>query len=220
MTKEKQNTQSGGATPSPQAEKQMSPEHAARDNQERSKRRTANKGKESDLFQELVSVNRVTKVVKGGKRFGFSALAVVGDRAGSAGYGSGKAKEVSKAVKKAMEQATRAMKRVPLKQGRTLHYDIKCSYGAALVQLRSAPSGTGVIAGGAMRAVFEAFGVQDVVSKSIKSSNAHSLVRATFKALNSVVPPRLLAQKRGKRVSDVFVTAKAPEPRKSEVKED
>ncbi len=161
----------------------------------------------TDLFQELVVVNRVTKVVKGGKRFGFSALAVVGDRKGCAGYGSGKAKEVSKAVRKAMDQATKHMSRVPLKQARTLHHDVKCSYGAALVQLRSAKPGTGVIAGGAMRAVFEAFGVQDVVSKSLKSSNQHNLVKATFKAMHSILPPRLVAQKRGKRVADVFVSS-------------
>ena len=162
--------------------------------------------KTSDLFQELVAINRVTKVVKGGKRFGFSALAVVGDRRGCAGYGSGKGKEVSKAVRKAMDQATKCMSRVPLKQGRTLHHDITCSYGAAKVHLRSAPAGTGVISGGAMRAVFEAFGVQDVVSKSLKSSNEHNLVKATFKALHTIASPRLVAQKRGKRIADVFVS--------------
>ena len=221
MIEEEQKTQSEGAgegIPVSAPGAQVSSEHAGKEARVRAKRGAGGKGKNEELFQELVSVNRVTKVVKGGKRFGFSALAVVGDRSGSAGYGSGKAKEVSKAVKKAMDQATRSMKRVPLKQGRTLHYDVKCSFGAALVQLRSAPAGTGVIAGGAMRAVFEAFGVQDVVSKSIKSSNSHSLVRATFKALNSVVPPRLLAQKRGKRVSDVFVSAKIPEKSASDMK--
>ena len=161
------------------------------------------------LFQELISVRRVTKVVKGGKNFSFSALAVVGDRSGSAGYGTGKAKEVSKAIRKATDQATKQMVRVPLKQGRTLHHDIKLASGATLVQLRSAPAGTGVIAGGAMRAVFEAFGVLDVVSKSLKSSNPHNLVHATFKALRAIVPPRLVAQRRGKRVTEVFSKANA-----------
>ena len=156
------------------------------------------------LFQELISVRRVTKVVKGGKNFSFSALAVVGDRSGAAGYGMGKAQEVSKAIKKATDQATKQMVRIPLKQGRTLHHDIKLASGAALVQLRSAPPGTGVIAGGAMRAVFEAFGLQDVVSKSLKSSNPHNLVHATFRALRAVTPPRIVAQRRGKKIGEIF----------------
>jgi len=160
--------------------------------------------KESELFQELIRVSRVAKVVKGGRRFGFSVLAVVGNRSGMAGYGLGKGKEVSKAVRKAMERAEKHMKRVPLKQGRTLHHDVKCRYGAALVQLRTAPSGTGIIAGGAMRTVFEAFGIKDVVSKSLKSSNPHNLVRATFRALLTGSSPRLTAQRRGKRVAEVF----------------
>lgn len=174
-----------------------------RGDQGRNEKDRGARDKGADLFQELVMVSRVTKVVKGGKNFSFSALAVVGDREGSAGFGKGKAKDVSKAARKAMERATKAMGRIPLKRGRTLHHDIKCRSGAALVQLRAAPPGTGVIAGGAMRAVFEAFGVQDVVSKSLKGGNPHNVVHATFKALQSITPPKLVAQRRGLKIGDL-----------------
>jgi len=159
---------------------------------------------EPDLIRNLVSVNRVAKVVKGGKRFGFSALVVVGDGKGRVGYGSGKAREVPEAVKKAMDRASRNLVRVPLKEGRTLHHDVTYRYGAGLVHLRSAVQGTGVIAGGAMRALFEALGVQDVVSKSLGSSNPHNMIKATFYALTALQSPRMIAAKRGKRVSEIF----------------
>lgn len=161
-----------------------------------------------ELFQELVAIDRVTKVVKGGKNFSFFVLAVVGDCAGSAGYGTGKAKDVSRAVRKAVTHAKSAMRRVPLRRGRTLHHDIVARAGAAQVQLRSAPAGTGVIAGGAMRAVFKAFGIQDIVSKSLKNASPHNVVRATFKAMHAIFPPRIVAQRRGLKVTDMF-------PRKS-----
>ena len=159
---------------------------------------------EPELIRNLVSVNRVAKVVKGGKRFGFSALVVVGDGKGRFGYGSGKAREVPEAVKKAMDQASRNLVRVPLKEGRTLHHDITYRYGAGMVHLRSAPQGTGVIAGGVMRSVFQALGIQDVVSKSLGSSNPHNMLKATFYALCEVRSPRHIAAKRGKRVSELY----------------
>lgn len=159
---------------------------------------------EVELIRNLVSVNRVAKVVKGGKRFGFSALVVVGDGKGRVGYGSGKAREVPEAVRKAMDQASKSLVRIPLKEGRTLHHDITYRYGAGHVHLRSAPQGTGVIAGGPMRALFEALGIQDVVSKSLGSSNPHNMVKATFYALSAIRSPRFVAAKRNKRISDLF----------------
>jgi small subunit ribosomal protein S5 len=158
---------------------------------------------DSELTDRLVSVNRVAKVVKGGRRFGFSALVVVGDGKGRVGYGSGKAREVPEAVRKATEQAKRAMIRVPLRQGRTLHHDIEGHFGAGRVVLRAAPAGTGIIAGGPMRAVFEALGINDVVAKSIGSSNPHNMVKATFDALGKMMSPRAVAAKRGKKVGDI-----------------
>ncbi|MBL6622744.1 MAG: 30S ribosomal protein S5 [Alphaproteobacteria bacterium] len=159
---------------------------------------------ESDLIEKLVGINRVAKVVKGGRRFGFAALVVVGDGRGKAGFGTGKAKEVPEAIRKATESARRNMVRVPLRDGRTLHHDIQGSYGAGNVLLRSAPPGTGIIAGGPMRAVFEALGVQDVVSKSIGSSNPHNMIKATFKALGLIQAPRSVAAKRGKKVAEIL----------------
>jgi small subunit ribosomal protein S5 len=156
-----------------------------------------------EIVDRLVNVNRVAKVVKGGRRFGFSALVVVGDGKGRVGYGSGKAREVPEAVRKATEQAKRSMIRVPLRQGRTLHHDIDGRYGAGRVVLRAAPPGTGIIAGGPMRAVFEALGIGDVVAKSIGSSNPHNMVKATFDALTNVMSPRAVAAKRGKKVGDI-----------------
>ncbi|MEB3702708.1 30S ribosomal protein S5 [Candidatus Bealeia paramacronuclearis] len=154
--------------------------------------------------EKLVSVNRVAKVVKGGKNFRFSALVVVGDGKGRVGYGSGKAREVPDAVRKATDQAKRNMIRVPLREGRTLHHDITGTFGSGRVHLRSAVPGTGIIAGGPMRAVFEALGVGDVVSKSMGSSNPHSMVKATFEALKAIHSPRSIAAKRGKKVSEII----------------
>jgi len=159
---------------------------------------------ESEFAEKLVSINRVAKVVKGGRRFGFAALVVVGDRKGRVGYGSGKAREVPEAIRKATEQARRGMIRVPLRDGRTLHHDIIGRYGAGEVLVRAAPAGTGIIAGGPMRAIFEALGVQDVVAKSVGTSNPHNMIKATFEALQRSVSPRSVAARRGKKVSDIL----------------
>ena len=160
---------------------------------------------EPELLEKLVGINRVAKVVKGGRRFGFAALVVVGDGQGRAGFGTGKAREVPEAIRKATEGAKRNMIRVPLRDGRTLHHDNKGVYGAGRVLLRAAPAGTGIIAGGPMRAVFEVLGIQDIVAKSIGSSNPHNMIKATFSALNRIQAPRAVAQKRGKRVGDILV---------------
>ena len=159
---------------------------------------------DSDLVDKLVGINRVAKVVKGGRRFGFAALVVVGDVRGKVGFGTGKAKEVPEAIKKATDDAKKNMVKVPLKEGRTLHHDMKGHYGAGRVVLRSAPAGTGIIAGGPMRAVFETLGIQDIVAKSIGTSNPHNMIKATFDAFNLMASPRSVANKRGKKVSDVF----------------
>ena len=159
---------------------------------------------DSDLIDKLVGINRVAKVVKGGRRFGFAALVVVGDARGKVGFGTGKAKEVPEAIKKATDDAKKNMVRVPLKEGRTLHHDMKGHYGAGKVVLRSAPSGTGIIAGGPMRAVFETLGIQDIVAKSIGTSNPHNMIKATFDAFKLMASPRHVANKRGKKVADVF----------------
>ncbi len=158
---------------------------------------------DSGIIEKLVSINRVAKVVKGGRRFGFAALVVVGDGKGKVGYGTGKAKEVADAVRKATENAKKAMIRVPLREGRTLHHDITARYGAGRVVMRTAPSGTGIIAGGPMRAVFEALGVQDVVCKSTGTSNPYNMVKATLVALQEIRSPRAIAAKRGLKVSDI-----------------
>jgi small subunit ribosomal protein S5 len=160
--------------------------------------------KESELIERLVGINRVAKVVKGGRRFGFAALVVVGDGKGRVGAGTGKAKEVPEAIKKATEQAKRKMIKVPLKEGRTLHHDVNVREGAGRVQMRSAPKGTGIIAGGPMRAIFEALGVHDVVAKAIGSNNPHSMVNATLKGLSLTENPRQIAARRGKKVSDII----------------
>ena len=164
----------------------------------------SNLREEPELVEKLVGINRVAKVVKGGRRFGFAALVVVGDGKGRVGFGTGKAKEVPEAIRKATENAKRDMVRIPLRDGRTLHHDILGRYGAGRVQLRSAPSGTGIIAGGPMRAVFEALGVQDVVAKSIGTSNPHNMIKATFMALKSIQAPRAVAAKRGRKVAEVL----------------
>lgn len=159
---------------------------------------------EPELIEKLVGINRVAKVVKGGRRFGFAALVVVGDGRGRVGHGHGKAREVPEAIRKATESAKRAMIRVPLREGRTLHHDIKGHFGAGRVALRAAPAGTGIIAGGPMRAIFEALGVQDVVAKSVGTSNPHNMIKATFEALSRCASPRMVAQRRGKKVSDIL----------------
>ncbi|OFX10344.1 MAG: 30S ribosomal protein S5 [Alphaproteobacteria bacterium RIFOXYD12_FULL_60_8] len=151
----------------------------------------------------MVHINRVAKVVKGGRRFSFAALVVVGDAKGRVGYGSGKAREVPEAIRKATEQAKRQMIRVPLREGRTLHHDVNGRFGAGRVVLRTAPAGTGIIAGGPMRAVFETMGVQDVVGKCQGSANPHNMVKATFAALQNLSSPRAIAAKRNKKVGDI-----------------
>ncbi|HBM91068.1 MAG TPA: 30S ribosomal protein S5 [Rhodospirillaceae bacterium] len=158
----------------------------------------------SDLIEKLVWINRVAKVVKGGKRFAMAALVVIGDGKGRVGVGTGKAREVPEAIRKATESAKREMKRVPLREGRTLHHDVQGRYGAGHVVLRAAPPGTGIIAGGPMRAVFEALGVQDVVAKSIGTANPHNMIKATFDALSQVSSPRSVAMRRGKKVSEIL----------------
>ena len=166
---------------------------------------------ETPEFQErLVAINRVSKTVKGGKRFGFAALVVVGDQKGRVGYGKGKAKEVPEAIRKATEQAKRQMIRVPLREGRTLHHDVNGRHGAGKVVMRTAPQGTGVIAGGPMRAVFEMLGLQDVVAKSIGSQNPYNMIRATMDGLKKESSPRSVAQRRGKKVADILKKDDAP----------
>lgn len=157
-----------------------------------------------EFIEKLVHINRVSKTVKGGKRFGFAALVVVGDGKGRAGFGHGKAREVPEAITKATAAAKKAMVRVPLKEGRTLHHDGTGHFGAGLVHLRSAPAGTGIIAGGPMRAIFESLGVADVVTKSIGTSNPYNMIRATFEALGEQTSPKSVAQRRGKKIADLL----------------
>ena len=159
--------------------------------------------RDSEFVDKLVHINRVAKVVKGGRRFGFAALVVVGDQKGRVGFGHGKAREVPEAIRKATEQAKRQMIRVPLREGRTLHHDMNGRHGAGKVVMRAAPAGTGIIAGGPMRAVFEMLGVHDVVAKSLGSSNPYNMVRATFEALKDQQSPRTVASRRGLKVSQI-----------------
>ena len=176
----------------------------AREEGRRRDRRDDRDDRDNEFVDKLVHINRVAKVVKGGKRFGFAALVVVGDQKGRVGFGHGKAREVPEAVRKATESAKRVLIRVPLREGRTLHHDIDGRWGAGKVTLRAAPPGTGIIAGGPMRAVFESVGVADVVAKSKGSSNPYNMVRATFDALKKQTSPRSVAARRGKKVSDVL----------------
>ncbi|MGR3484821.1 MAG: 30S ribosomal protein S5 [Paracoccaceae bacterium] len=170
-------------------------------------RRGGNRRDETPEFADrLVAINRVSKTVKGGKRFGFAALVVVGDQKGRVGFGKGKAKEVPEAIRKATEAAKRAMIRVPLREGRTLHHDMDGRHGAGRVVMRSAPAGTGIIAGGPMRAIFEMLGVQDVVAKSLGSQNPYNMIRATLNGLQLEQSPRSVAARRGKKVADVLRT--------------
>jgi len=157
-----------------------------------------------ELIEKLVHINRVSKTVKGGKRFGFAALVVVGDGKGRAGFGHGKAREVPEAISKATAAAKKAMIRVPLRDGRTLHHDGLGHFGAGRVTIRTAPAGTGIIAGGPMRAIFESLGVADVVTKSVGTSNPYNMIRATFEALKDQTSPRSVAQRRGKKVADLL----------------
>jgi small subunit ribosomal protein S5 len=159
--------------------------------------------RESEFIDRLVHINRVAKVVKGGKRFGFAALVVVGDQKGRVGFGHGKAREVPEAIRKATEQAKRQLIRVPLREARTLHHDVTGRHGAGKVVLRAAVPGTGIIAGGPMRAVFETLGVNDIVAKSTGTSNPYNMVRATFDALKKVDSPRSVAARRGLKVSEL-----------------
>ena len=161
------------------------------------------RGEQQEFVEKLVGINRVAKVVKGGRRFGFSAIVVVGDGKGRVGHGLGKAREVPEAIRKATDRARKALIRVPLREGRTLHHDVTGRFGAGLVVLRNAPSGTGIIAGGPMRAVFEALGVQDIVAKSVGTSNSHNMIKATFDALRNCNSPRQVASRRGKKVGEI-----------------
>ena len=177
--------------------------------------------RESEFADKLVHINRVAKVVKGGKRFGFAALVVVGDLKGRVGFGHGKAREVPEAIRKANEAARRSLIRVPLREGRTVHHDSVGRHGAGKILVRSAPPGTGIIAGGAMRAVFEMLGVQDVVAKSLGSTNPYNVVRATFDALKRQENPRGIAARRSKKYSDIVsrrrdASTEAEEPAQSE----
>lgn len=171
---------------------------------EREKRRSARDRDDSSEFGDrLVAINRVSKTVKGGKRFGFAALVVVGDQRGRVGFGKGKAKEVPEAIRKATENAKRRVMRVPLREGRTLHHDIEGRHGAGKVVMRTASEGTGIIAGGPMRAVFEVLGIKDVVAKSLGSQNPYNMIRATVEGLKKQQSPRLVALRRGKAVSSI-----------------
>jgi small subunit ribosomal protein S5 len=173
---------------------------------ERGGRDREERGERSELVDKLVAINRVAKVVKGGKRFGFAALVVVGDQKGRVGFGHGKAREVPEAVRKATDAAKKQLVRVPLREGRTLHHEVLGRHGAGKVVLRPAPVGTGIIAGGPLRAVFDVLGVHDVVAKSVGSSNPYNMVRATFDALKGQYSPKMIANKRGKSVADVITS--------------
>jgi small subunit ribosomal protein S5 len=183
----------------------------AREPNERRERGDRREREETPEFADrLVAINRVSKTVKGGKRFGFAALVVVGDQKGRVGYGKGKAKEVPEAIRKATEQARRSLVRVQLREGRTLHHDMEGRWGAGKVVMRAAPPGTGIIAGGPMRAVFEMLGIQDVVAKSLGSQNPYNMIRATMDGLGREASPRSIAQRRGKKVADILRRPDAP----------
>src|SRR5881275_1078158 len=177
---------------------------ARRDEQRGDRRNRNEEERDSEIVEKLVHINRVAATVKGGRRFSFAALMIVGDQKGRVGYGHGKAREVPEAIRKATEEAKKSMIRVPLRESRTLHHDGSGRWGAGKIMIRAAPPGTGVIAGGPMRAVLETLGVQDVVGKSLGSSNPYNMVRATFEALKVQASPRQVAAKRGKKVSDII----------------
>ena len=197
---------------------------ARTENQNRRKDEAKIEKVQEEFIDKLVHVNRVAKTVKGGRRMAFAALVVVGDQKGRVGFGTGKAREVPEAIRKATDAAKHALIRVPLREGRTLHHDVVGHFGAGKVILRAAPAGTGIIAGGPMRAVFETMGIQDIVAKSQGSQNPHNMIRATFDALTSVNSPRIVAAKRGKKVGDIVsrregVTAEKESATDTEVKE-
>ena len=166
---------------------------------------------DGELKEKLVGINRVAKVVKGGKRFGFAAIVVVGDQKGKVGHGTGKAREVPEAIRKATDQAKRHMVRIPLREGRTLHHDQKGRFGAGRVVVRAAPPGTGIIAGGPVRAICEALGIHDVVAKSVGTSNPHNMIKAAFDALARSNSPRSVAARRGKKVSEIIGSKRSAE---------
>ena len=180
-----------------------SPSGSGRPPRER-ERRGGDRDDENELKDKLVTINRVAKVVKGGRRFAFAAIVVIGDQRGRVGHGAGKAREVPEAIRKATEAAKRGLIRVPLRDGRTLHHDVKGRFGAGKVTLRAAPAGTGIIAGGPMRAVFETLGIKDIVAKSVGTSNPHNMIKATFVALAKLNSPRMVATRRGKKVGDLL----------------
>ena len=177
---------------------------AREDNRGRGRGGRREREEEPEFADRLVAINRVSKTVKGGKRFGFAALVVVGDQKGRVGFGSGKAREVPEAIRKATEDAKRSMVRVPLREGRTLHHDMNGRHGAGKVVMRTAPAGTGIIAGGPMRAVFEMVGISDVVAKSIGSQNPYNMIRATMDGLSKEMSPRQVAARRSKKVADIL----------------
>ena len=182
----------------------------AREPNQRRERRDDRREETPEFADRLVAINRVSKTVKGGKRFGFAALVVVGDQKGRVGFGKGKAKEVPEAIRKATEQARRSLVRIQLREGRTLHHDMEGRHGAGRVVMRAAPAGTGIIAGGPMRAVFEMLGIQDVVAKSLGSQNPYNMIRATMDGLSRENSPRSIAQRRGKKVADILKRPDAP----------
>jgi len=174
---------------------------------------------QSEFIDRLVHINRVAKVVKGGRRFGFAALVVVGDQKGRVGFGKGKAREVPEAIRKATEQAKTNMIRVPLREGRTLHHDIEGRWGAGKVVMRTAPEGTGIIAGGPMRAVFETLGIRDIVAKSNGSQNPYNMVRATIEGLKAEDSPRRVASRRGMKVAQLVARRGEATPRTEKTEE-
>jgi small subunit ribosomal protein S5 len=187
----------------------------AREPREGGRGRDRDRDADDGLIDKLVTINRVAKVVKGGRRFAFAALVVAGDQKGRVGWGHGKAREVPEAIRKATERAKRGMIRVPMKEGRTLHHDVQGRFGAGKVILRTAVAGTGIIAGGPLRALFETLGIGDVVAKSLGSRNPHNMVKAAFDALNHCASPRSVATRRGKKVAELFArreVAQAPAP--------
>ncbi|MBF0093748.1 MAG: 30S ribosomal protein S5 [Alphaproteobacteria bacterium] len=188
----------------PTSEKPQRGERGERGERGRDRGERGERERDDEFVDKLVHINRVAKVVKGGRRFSFAALVVVGDAKGRVGFGSGKAREVPEAIRKATDQAKREMIRVPLREGRTLHHDVRGHFGAGRVVLRSATPGTGIIAGGPMRAVFETMGVQDVVAKCIGTTNPHNMIKATFDALQLLMSPRAVAAKRGKKVGEII----------------
>ena len=182
----------------------MAEREQRRDNRGGNDRRDNRPEENPEFADRLVAINRVSKTVKGGKRFGFAALVVVGDQRGRVGFGKGKAKEVPEAIRKATEQAKRSLIRVPLKDSRTLHHDMEGRHGAGKVVMRTAVAGTGIIAGGPMRAVFEMLGIQDIVAKSIGSTNPYNMIRATIDGLKQETSPRAVASRRGKKVAEIL----------------